>query len=331
MPYMVRECGRFAKIKLVEGLKGRNDMNKVTVLGSLNVDTILRFKRFPKPGETLPLNGKSVAGGGKGANQAIAAARAGAQTAFIGKVGQDQEGEFMVSQLTTSGVNDQYVQHSADANTGSAYILLDNSSENRILIDGGTNQQVTPADVEAAHEVIETSDFLIAQFETPLASTTRGFELAHAAGRKTILNPAPAGANVPAELLHVTDLIVPNETETETLTGVHVTDEYSMVQGAEKLQAMGVETVIITVGSKGAFWMRGNDHGFVPAYKVHALDTTAAGDTFIGALSSVLKTDFSNLNAAVRFANRASSLAVQKLGAQPSIPTKAEIDAAERV
>ena len=288
-------------------------MNKVTVLGSLNVDSILRFKRFPKPGETLPLTGKSVAGGGKGANQAIAAARAGAQTTFIGKVGQDQEGTFMVQQLTESGVDDRFVQHSDAAATGSAFILLDASSENRILIDGGTNQLVTAEDVEQAQSVIADSTFLIAQFETPIAATQRGFELARAAKQKTILNPAPATDAVPAELLAVTDLIVPNETETETLTGVHITDEASMVAGAQKLQALGVANVIITVGSKGAFWMRGGEHGFVPAFKVDAVDTTAAGDTFIGALSSVLQPDFSNLAEAVRFANRASSLAVQKI------------------
>ena len=305
-------------------------MNKVTVLGSLNVDSILRFKRFPKPGETLPLTGKSVAGGGKGANQAIAAARAGAQTTFIGKVGQDQEGTFMVQQLTESGVDDRFVQHSDAAATGSAFILLDASSENRILIDGGTNQLVTAEDVEQAQSVIADSTFLIAQFETPIAATQRGFELARAAQQKTILNPAPATDAVPAELLAVTDLIVPNETETETLTGVHITDEASMVAGAQKLQALGVANVIITVGSKGAFWMRGGEHGFVPAFKVDAVDTTAAGDTFIGALSSVLRPDFSNLAEAVRFANRASSLAVQKLGAQPSIPTQAEIVAADQ-
>lgn len=305
-------------------------MNKVTVLGSLNVDSILRFKRFPKPGETLPLTGKSVAGGGKGANQAIAAARAGAQTTFIGKVGQDQEGTFMVQQLTESGVDDRFVQHSDAAATGSAFILLDASSENRILIDGGTNQLVTAEDVEQAQSVIADSTFLIAQFETPIAATQRGFELARAAKQKTILNPAPATDAVPAELLAVTDLIVPNETETETLTGVHITDEASMVAGAQKLQALGVANVIITVGSKGAFWMRDGEHGFVPAFKVDAVDTTAAGDTFIGALSSVLQPDFSNLAEAVRFANRASSLAVQKLGAQPSIPTQAEIVAADQ-
>lgn len=305
-------------------------MNKVTVLGSLNVDSILRFKRFPKPGETLPLTGKSVAGGGKGANQAISAARAGAQTTFIGKVGQDQEGTFMVQQLTESGVDDRFVQHSDAAATGSAFILLDASSENRILIDGGTNQLVTAEDVEQAQSVIADSTFLIAQFETPIAATQRGFELARAAKQKTILNPAPATDAVPAELLAVTDLIVPNETETETLTGVHITDEASMVAGAQKLQALGVANVIITVGSKGAFWMRGGEHGFVPAFKVDAVDTTAAGDTFIGALSSVLQPDFSNLAEAVRFANRASSLAVQKLGAQPSIPTQAEIVASDQ-
>jgi len=305
-------------------------MNKVTILGSLNVDTILRVKRFPKPGETLPLTGKSVAGGGKGANQAIAAARAGADTTFIGKVGQDQAGDFMVKQLTDSGVKAEFVQHSAEADTGSAVIMLDSSSENRILIDGGTNQKVTAADVDLAQMVISQSDFIVAQFETPQAATVRAFELAHAAKQRTILNPAPATKQVAPELLKLTDLIIPNETETETLTGIPVTDEHAMIKAAEACQAMGVANVIITVGSKGAFWMSGQNHGFVPAYKVNAVDTTAAGDTFIGALSSILKPDFSNLAAAVRFANRASSLAVQKLGAQPSIPTEAAIRAADR-
>ena len=304
-------------------------MNKVTVLGSLNVDSILRFKRFPKPGETLPLTGKSVAGGGKGANQAIAAARAGAQTTFIGKVGQDQEGTFMVQQLTESGVDDRFVQHSDAAATGSAFILLDASSENRILIDGGTNQLVTAEDVEQAQSVIADSTFLIAQFETPIAATQRGFELARAAKQKTILNPAPATDAVPAELLAVTDLIVPNETETETLTGIAITDEASMMKASAALHELGISAVIITIGSKGAFYDINGRHGVIPAFKVEAVDTTSAGDTFIGAMSSVLDKDFSNLEDAIRYGNRASSIAVQRFGAQPSIPYKNEITAAE--
>ena len=187
----------------------------------------------------------------------------------------------------------------------------------------------TPADVEAHRDIIETSDFVVAQFESAVDSTVEAFKIAQAAGVRTILNPAPAMEKVPAELLAVTDMIVPNETETETLTGIAITDEASMLKASAALHALGISAVIITIGSKGAFYDIDGRHGIVPAFKVEAVDTTSAGDTFIGAMSSVLNKDFSNLEDAIRYGNRASSIAVQRFGAQPSIPYKNEITAAE--
>lgn len=302
-------------------------VNKVTVLGSLNVDTILKIKRLPQPGETMAMEAKQNAGGGKGSNQAVAASRLGAQTSFIGKVGNDENGRFMQEILTTAQVDTQHVSVSEDEATGQAFILLQASGENSIIIDGGSNQTITADDIYRAQAKIEAADFLVTQFETPLESATLAFEIAKKAGVTTILNPAPA-QEAPQTLLANVDLIAPNETEAEILTGIKVVDAQSQHQAAKKLQAKGVKNVIITLGSRGAYYLTADQkEGLVPAFKVQAVDTTAAGDTFLGALSSQLKPDFSNIEEAILFANQASALAVQKLGAVPSIPTFAEVNA----
>lgn len=299
--------------------------NKVVVLGSLNVDRILQMDRVPEPGETLALNNQDMAGGGKGANQAIAAARSGAQTSFIGRVGADENGKFMLQQLVNSGVTTDLVAVDEDAGTGQAFVMVEKSGENRILIYGGANAQLSAADVKKAQAQIAAADLMVAQLETPVETTQFAFQMAKELGVKTILNPAPAVAKLPAELLKNTDVITPNETEVEILTGIAVTDEAAMLKAAQRLHDLGVATVIITLGSKGVFYDDGAQHGIVPAFKVQAVDTTAAGDTFLGALSSELIPDLSNLKTAIEYGNKASSLAVQKMGAQPSIPTRKDI------
>ncbi|KGL67426.1 MULTISPECIES: ribokinase [Limosilactobacillus] len=303
--------------------------NKITVVGSLNVDTTLRIKRMPLPGETLSSESKSSAAGGKGANQAVAAARAGADTKFVGRVGNDQAGQFMIDSLSENHIDTRYITKDEHAGTGSATILLDDNGQNSILVYGGANQCVSPADVDNAQAAIANADFVIAQFETPQETTLEAFKLAKQHGVKTILNPAPA-AKIDPEILKVTDLIIPNETECATLTNVIIADETSMLEAAGHFAQMGVKNLIITVGSKGAFYCTQNGYDFVPAFKVHAVDTTAAGDTFIGALSSQLKPDMSNIKEALIFAQRASSITVQRMGALPSIPTLAEIEAASQ-
>lgn len=304
-------------------------MTKVVVVGSLNVDTTLRVNRMPLPGETLASSSKSNAAGGKGANQAVAASRAGAETTFVGRIGNDAGGELMVAALKGAGVKTDHVVVDEGVGTGAATIMLDDQGQNSILIYGGANQAMTADQVTAAEAAIATADFVITQFETPQPAAIRAFELAKQHGVMTILNPAPAATIDPA-LLALTDLMIPNETEAATLTGVTITDETSMLEAAGKFAQRGVKNLIITVGSKGAFYCTQDGYNFVPAYKVKAVDTTAAGDTFIGALSAQLNPDLSNIEAALAFAQRASSLTVQGLGAMPSIPTLAQIQAASR-
>ncbi|GHV97418.1 ribokinase [Lactobacillus nasalidis] len=303
-------------------------MKKIVVIGSSNVDTTLHVENFPKPGETINAQKVSEAGGGKGANQAVAAAKSGAETVFISRVGQDSYGSWMKEQLAGYGVKTDYVLATEGVKTGHAYITLNAEGQNDIIIDHGANYSLTEADVLAAKDVIEASDCVIAQLETPLAATTAAFKLAKAAGKVTILNPAPAIKDLPADLLAVTDLITPNETESALLTSLPVAKEADLEKNAAKLHELGVKHVIITYGSKGAYLSSPVFTGLVPAFKVKAVDTTAAGDTFLGFLAGELASDFSNLHEAARFANRASSLAVQKMGAQPSIPDRASVAAA---
>ena len=304
-------------------------MNKVTVVGSLNVDTTMKIKRMPLPGETISTLGKSSAAGGKGANQAVSAARSGAQTFFVGEVGKDSGGEMMLNDLRENGIDVSGIRENAQVGTGSAAILLDEHGQNSILVYGGANQQLSVDDVNAAKKQIMEADFVVAQFETPQAATLRAFELAKENGVTTILNPAPAQKIDPA-VLKLTDLVIPNETESQALTGIIITDETSMLMSAAKFAQMGVRNLIITVGAKGAFYCTQDGYNFIPAFKVNAVDTTAAGDTFIGALASQLKPDMSNIEKALVYAQRASSLAVQKMGALPSIPTKQQVIAASQ-
>lgn len=297
-------------------------MNTITVIGSINLDRTIRVKQMPKPGETMHTKEIFSAGGGKGANQAVAAKRSEAVTNFIGAIGNDESGEMMRELLSEEGIDLSGVQTLEKQATGQAYIIVDDQGENSIMIHSGANNAFTPQQVKEHAEVIKASDFVVAQFESTLESTIEAFSIAREAGVKTILNPAPALEDVPEELLRVTDMIIPNETETEILTGIQVSDESSLKAAAEHLHQLGIEAVIITIGSKGAFYDVQGRSGIVPAFKVNAVDTTAAGDTFIGAMSSVLEKDFSNLEEAIKYGNKASSVTVQRFGAQPSIPYK---------
>jgi ribokinase len=274
------------------------------------------------------MNEFSKAAGGKGANQAVAAARSGAKTTFIGRIGNDDNGQFMLKQLQDNGIATSSVQVSA-TQTGQAYILLQESGQNSIIVQAGANGMVTPADIATNHEVIDQAVFLIAQVETPINATLAAFEYAHTVGVTTIFNPAPIQTSLPEALINVTDIIVPNETEAESITGIPVTDERSMHANADYFHRLGIRAVIVTLGSTGSYVSMDTIETIVPAFKVHAIDTTAAGDTFIGALAAELSPDLHNLIPAVTYASRASSLTVQKLGAFPSIPTRTAIQSAQ--
>ncbi|WP_137626757.1 ribokinase [Lactiplantibacillus pingfangensis] len=298
--------------------------NRVVILGSINVDNILHIQALPKPGETIEMADFSKAAGGKGANQAIAAVRSGAQTTFIGKIGNDSNGQMMLTALKKDNINTENIGV-AKTQTGQAYILLVASGQNSIIIQHGANFELTPTDVHQAREAIVAADFVVAQAETPLDVAEEAFKIAHEAGKRTILNPAPAHQDLPESLLAETDIIIPNETESAAITGIPVTDDTTYRENAEFYHRLGVAGVIITLGSAGSYVSTKQVKQQVPAYKVKAVDTTAAGDTFIGALSAVLQPDLANLVAAATYASRASSLTVQHLGAFPSIPLRAAV------
>lgn len=293
--------------------------NKVVIVGSLNIDTTLRVHRLPAPGETVIAQAKTGAAGGKGANQAVAAARAGAETTMIGQVGSDPNGKVMLRSLSRDGIDGSHVAVDATVPTGSATVLLDDAGQNNIVVYGGANSSLTLTPIINAQEVIKNADFVLAQFEIPEAVVMAAFQLAKKAKRATILNPAPAKTIDPS-LLKTTDLVTPNETEAASITGIEVTDEDSMKQVAKWFADHGVSRCLITLGARGVFYSDDNGSKLLPAYQVKPVDTTAAGDTFVGALSAALKPDFSNMEDAIDFAQTASSLTVRALGAQPSIP-----------
>lgn len=294
--------------------------NSITVVGSINVDHILQIARLPQPGETLAITAQSRAAGGKGANQAVAAARAGADVRFWGAVGADDDGRYMLEALAAAGVDTQAVVSLANVGTGQAYILLQAGGENSILIQHGANFAVP-----AVH--LPPTDIVLAQLEVPQARIHEAFTQAHAQHATTLLNPAPAAAVSPA-VLAATDIIVPNETESTALTGLPNATPADWAANADWYHQRGVAVVIITLGERGAYVSGAGVAELVPAFATAAVDTTAAGDTFIGALSARLQPDYHNLLAAVRFASMASALAVQQLGAQPSIPTAAATELA---
>lgn len=302
---------------------------QIVVLGSLNVDTIQHMHKLPERGETIHIDGLSSAPGGKGANQAVAAARQGAQVSFIGAVGDDANGRFMKKTLADNGIDVTRIVTKA-LPTGSASILLEADGSNTILVYGGANMQVTVEDVQAAADDIANADAVITQFETPIATAVRAFEIAKKNRVMTILNPAPA-MKIDAELLRLSDFVTPNETEAQTLIDQAVTfDRDSLTQAAQAFEGLGVKNTLITLGKAGSFYKVGEKSGMIPSFKVKAIDTTAAGDTFIGAFAANIENDLSNLVTALTWASRSSSLTVQKAGALPSIPTFEEVETDEQ-
>lgn len=301
--------------------------NKIAILGSINVDTTYHVERFPQPGETISAISKSSAPGGKGANQAVAAARSGAKTYFVGKVGDDNEGKFMLEALGEEHVDTDCIVVDKVHGTGTAMVTLDVNGQNHIMVYGGANQALLKEDLENTDKVLDSADFLISQFETPQDVTAAAFKEAKNHGVITFLNPAPAH-EIDPEVLKYTDIIAPNETESAILTGIKLNGEDSMLKTAEYFADKGVDNLLITLGSRGVFYSTPNGHGLVPAFKVKAVDTTAAGDTFVGAMASQLHTNLDNIEEALVYGQRASSLTVQKMGAMPSIPFGDQVEEA---
>jgi len=297
---------------------------RIIVLGSSNTDMIIKLDRIPRPGETILGGAFVTAAGGKGANQAVGAARAGGQVTFIARVGQDMFGDQAVAGFATEGINVDHVSRDKSNPSGVALIFVGKDGENSIAVAGGANAKLSPTDVKKAKAAFAGASVLVMQLETPLKSVVAAADLAAKAGVRVILNPAPA-QSLPDNLLKCVSILTPNETEAELLTGIAVTDTASAAVAAAKLRARGVQTVIITLGSLGAFVATEDGGQLVPGFKVKAVDTTAAGDTFNGALAVALG-EGKPLKQAVRFANAAAAISVTRLGAQASAPTRREIE-----
>ncbi|HCZ8375047.1 TPA: ribokinase [Staphylococcus aureus] len=300
--------------------------NKVVILGSTNVDQFLTVERYAQPGETLHVEEAQKAfGGGKGANQAIATARMQADTTFITKIGTDGVADFILEGFKAAHIDTSFIIKTTEAKTGQAFITVNAEGQNTIYVYGGANMTMTPEDVINAKDAIINADFVVAQLEVPIPAIISAFEIAKAHDVTTVLNPAPAKA-LPNELLSLIDIIVPNETEAELLSGIKVTNEQSMKDNANYFLSLGIKTVLITLGKQGTYFATKNQSQHIEAYKVNAIDTTAAGDTFIGAFVSRLNKSQDNLADAIDFGNKASSLTVQKHGAQASIPLLEEVN-----
>ncbi|CAI1198070.1 ribokinase [Serratia fonticola] len=298
---------------------------KLVVLGSINADHILNINQFPQPGETVIGQQYKVAFGGKGANQAVAAGRSGADIAFIACVGADDIGERIRQQLATDRIDTQPIEAIADSTTGVALIFVNAEGENVIGIDAGANSAVTPDYLNRYRQRVIDADALLMQLESPLETVIAAAKLAKQHQTQVILNPAPA-CELPDELLAMIDMITPNETEAQRLTGIAVNNDADAERAANILHDKGIGCVIITLGSRGV-WLSENGKGkLVPGFKVKAVDTIAAGDTFNGALVTALL-EGKVMSDAVRFAHAAAAIAVTRPGAQPSVPWREEIDA----
>jgi ribokinase len=296
----------------------------IVVVGSSNTDMIIKLARIPRPGETV-LGGEFItAAGGKGANQAVAAARAGGQVHFIARVGRDVFGDQALSGFLKDRIDVTHVSRDKSAPSGVALIFVAPDGENSIAVASGANNNLSPADVKKAKKLLTTASAVVLQLETPLPTVHTACEIAAKAGVRVILNPAPAQP-LPDELLRLVSILTPNETEAELLTGIKVHDETSARRAADTLRARGVETVIITLGPRGAFVAAAQCRKLIPGFKMQAVDTTAAGDVFNGALAVALGEDQA-LEKAVRFANAAAGISVTRMGAQPSAPKRKEID-----
>lgn len=299
---------------------------RIVVVGSSNTDMVVKATRIPSPGETVLGGAFVMAPGGKGANQAVAAARLGAETTLVARLGADSLGDEAVAGYVRDGVRVDHVVRDADRPTGVALILVETGGENAISVAPGANAALGPADIERAAGRLRAADVVVLQLEVPLDAVERAAAIAATAGAMVILDPAPAPENLPASLLSHITCLKPNACEAEHLTGIHVHDEVSASQAAAALRALGPNTVIVTLGSRGAVIVDAEAARHVPAFQVAAIDTTAAGDAFTGALAFMAGAG-ATWDEAVRRANAAGALAAMRMGAQPSLPTRDEWEA----
>jgi ribokinase len=298
---------------------------RIAVVGSFMMDLVLQVERRPAPGETVEGSAFGMYLGGKGFNQALTAARLGANVAMIGAVGSDQFGDMFLAALEHEGIDNRFVRRHPDAGTGIGAPVIDTQGQNAIVIVPRANQMVTPADVQQARSAIAAADLLLVQLEVAADATLSAVQMARQMGKLVVVNPAPY-KDIPQvrPLLSAADVVTPNESECHGLTGIMPTDLSSAGESSAALVALGAGAAVITLGAQGAHFCTRHDAGSVPAYPVTVVDTTGAGDAFNGALAVGLAAGLP-LSRAVYYANAAGALAVTRLGAAPAMPGRAEL------
>ena len=299
-------------------------MNQVVVVGSCNVDYVFRVDNLLQEGETIIAKQCHKYFGGKGANQAVAARKAGATVSFICKLGRDSDGDSYYEYLVASDISPEGLLKDINARTGTALVIVDNQGRNQIVVLPGANLHLSPEDMIPIAPDIFPGKILLVQLEIPLETVIAALKKARAVGMLTILNPAP-GASLTPEVLELVDIITPNKREASILSGYEVHDLESAKRAADKIIKSGVKTVVLTLGALGALLKRDGGEKYFPAFRVKVVDTTAAGDAFNGALTCALA-EGEEMSGAVLFANAAAALATTREGAQPSLPTRSEID-----
>ena len=297
-------------------------MKNICVIGSLNMDLVVNVDTMPKPGQTIIGSNFKEVPGGKGANQAVAMARLNGNVSMIGKVGEDGFGQTLINSLKNDKVDTTYIQTSKGA-TGVALITVDKNAQNSIVVSPGANFEVKEDDIDNNIEAIKNSDIVVLQLETPLNTIKYALNKAKELNKYTILNPAPA-VKLDDEIIKNVDLLTPNETELEIISGVSIETEEDIQKAAQIRIEKGVKELIVTLGSKGSLYINKEKSMFKKAYKVEAVDTTAAGDSYTGALAVALSQD-KNIEDAMDFASKVGALSVLKEGAQSSLPTLEDV------
>ena len=299
-------------------------MGIVSVVGSFVYDLVAKAPRRPKTGETLIGESFGMFLGGKGANQAIASSRSGASVHMIGRLGKDLFGNQFLEKFSNEGINTDFVIIDDVNGTGIGMPLIDATGDNSIVLIPQANMALSVSDVNNAFEPITSSDVLILQLEVPIDASQRAAEIAKENNTMVLLNPAPA-REIPDSFLRLVDVLIPNETETEILSGLKTTTDDQAIEAARTLTSKGISTVILTLGHRGALLLTDKIEKRVPGFAIETVDTTAAGDAFCGALATSLAQG-STIEDAIWVANAAGALAVTKIGAEPSLPKKEDLD-----
>ena len=297
---------------------------KITVIGSSNTDLVAKTPKLPAPGETVLGSEFVIAPGGKGANQAVAIARLGGHVTFVAKLGMDNFGDQSLENFKRDGICTDFAFRDAESPSGVALIFVDDDGENMIVVAQGANARLLPEDIDKARPAIESADVVVLQLETPLETVEHAVAIAAQRHVPVILNPAP-GRKLERHLIEKISCLTPNETEAEILTGIKVTGDDAARRAGARLLELGAGSVVVTMGKRGAMLITTEGSSLVPAFAVHAVDATAAGDAFTGGLAYALASG-RDLKDAVEFANAAAALAVAKMGAQPSMPIREELE-----